>query len=217
VKSNFRLPQLFTAVLFILLALIIATRSSHTALAAPSFTYTVNASFDAVDDNPGDGICAASAALGSPCTLRAAVEEANLHAGADTINLSSIVYLLTIVGAEQTNFPDVRVGDLDITDPAGVTINGAGAIVINTALPSLFSDAFTFEIARKRVSARAPCGRISTSRAASVAIRSSSYSVRKADGHAINASRNNAAETGVSEDDRRRLTDRSAGPARTPA
>ena len=38
-------------------------------------TFTVNSILDAADANPGDGIC--ESAPGGPCTLRAAVEEAN--------------------------------------------------------------------------------------------------------------------------------------------
>ena len=45
-------------------------------------TFTVNSTGDTVDANKGDGICAAS---DGTCTLRAAIEEANAWAGADTI------------------------------------------------------------------------------------------------------------------------------------
>jgi CSLREA domain-containing protein len=48
-------------------------------------TFTVNSTGDAVDANKGDGICAAS---DGTCTLRAAIEEANALAGADTITFS---------------------------------------------------------------------------------------------------------------------------------
>ncbi len=48
-------------------------------------TFTVNSTGDAVDANKGDGICAAS---DGTCTLRAAIEEANYLAGADTITFS---------------------------------------------------------------------------------------------------------------------------------
>ena len=45
----------------------------------------VNSTGDSHDASPGNGICATS--TGS-CTLRAAMEEANAHAGADTINFN---------------------------------------------------------------------------------------------------------------------------------
>ena len=47
----------------------------------------VNNSGDLGDLNPGDGVCEATASAGD-CTLRAAIQEANALAGADTINFS---------------------------------------------------------------------------------------------------------------------------------
>ena len=52
------------------------------ALAALGATFTVNSSADADDAQPGDGVCATS---GTVCTLRAALTEANLATGANTI------------------------------------------------------------------------------------------------------------------------------------
>lgn len=48
-------------------------------------TFTVNMSNDAQDMTPGDGICDAFLALGTQCTLRAAIEETNALAGSDNI------------------------------------------------------------------------------------------------------------------------------------
>ncbi len=48
-------------------------------------TFTVDATGDAGDANPGDGAC--DTATGA-CTLRAALQEANAHAGADTIEFA---------------------------------------------------------------------------------------------------------------------------------
>ena len=56
------------------------------------------------------------------CTLRGAIEEANKHAGADTILLPAGTYLLTRVGTNEDAALD---GDLDIAH--SVTITGAGA------------------------------------------------------------------------------------------
>src|SRR5215218_632032 len=50
--------------------------------AAASLTFTVDSQNDVADAQPGDGTCATSA---GGCTLRAAIEEANLHTGPDTI------------------------------------------------------------------------------------------------------------------------------------
>ena len=86
---------------------------------AAAATFTVNDTTDAVDAAPGDGKCATAVAT---CTLRAAIQEANAHAGADTIIIPAGTYLLTIAGQGE----DIAAtGDLDITDD--VTITGAGA------------------------------------------------------------------------------------------
>jgi CSLREA domain-containing protein len=45
-------------------------------------TFIVNTAASAGDANPGDGVCATS---GGQCSLKAAIDEANAHAGADTI------------------------------------------------------------------------------------------------------------------------------------
>ena len=62
--------------------------------------FTVNSTTDAVDANPGDGTCATA---GSVCTLRAAIQEANAHAGDDTIDVPAGTYLLTIPPGAETS------------------------------------------------------------------------------------------------------------------
>lgn len=81
--------------------------------------FTVDSTVDAVDASPGDGVCATSAGA---CTLRAAIQEANALAGADSITLLAGTYTLAIAG---TNEDAGAIGDLDIADD--LTINGAGA------------------------------------------------------------------------------------------
>src|SRR6185295_14542127 len=54
-------------------------------LSAASATLTVNSTGDLPDVSPGNGICADS---GGNCTLRAAIQESNALAGADTINFN---------------------------------------------------------------------------------------------------------------------------------
>ena len=49
-------------------------------------TFVVNKTSDAADRHPGDGKCDSSTKSGLQCTLRAAIQEANAHTGADTIN-----------------------------------------------------------------------------------------------------------------------------------
>ncbi len=52
-----------------------------------AMTFTVTTAIDLSDETPGDGLCAPRLATGSvgPCTLRAAIQEANANAGVDTI------------------------------------------------------------------------------------------------------------------------------------
>lgn len=54
------------------------------AAAAPlGLTFTVNSKGDGGDINPGDGICQTS---GGKCSFRAALQESNMHSGADAIH-----------------------------------------------------------------------------------------------------------------------------------
>lgn len=82
-------------------------------------TFTVDSTTDAVDAVPGNSVCATS---GGACTLRAAIQEANALAGADSIDLPAGTYQLTLTGA---NEGATATGDLDVTRE--VTITGAGA------------------------------------------------------------------------------------------
>jgi len=78
------------------------------AASAHAATFAVNTVTDGVDIAPGDGVCASA---NGKCTLRAAVQEANSHAGADVITLGVGHYAL----AEN---------ELEISDD--LTISGAG-------------------------------------------------------------------------------------------
>jgi hypothetical protein len=85
-------------------------------------TFTVNViGEDADDANTGDGVCDTdSTTTGQQCTLRAAISEANAHAGPDTIVLPAGTIALTLEGANEDGNVS---GDLDITDD--LTIDGA--------------------------------------------------------------------------------------------
>src|SRR4051794_25076970 len=86
-----------------------------------STALVVNSSDDAVDAIPGDGICETAAHNGI-CTLRAAIQEANVQPGANSVLLSTGSYTQTI----HWDYNDTSaVGDLDITDD--LTLTGAGA------------------------------------------------------------------------------------------
>ena len=85
-------------------------------------SFTVTSTSDAVDFNPGDGVCE-TAAGNNVCTLRAAVQETNTLGGSDTITVPAGTYVLTIPG---NNEHAAAQGDLDVTGV--VTIAGAGAL-----------------------------------------------------------------------------------------
>jgi len=88
---------------------------------AVNFTVDSNSSnIDTVDVTPGDGACADASNI---CTLRAAIQESNALAGADTITLPAGVFQLSLDGA---NEEAAATGDLDIT--VDLIITGAGAM-----------------------------------------------------------------------------------------
>ncbi len=87
--------------------------------AALSGTFIVNSTSDVSDGNIGDGLCETVGGNGI-CTLRAAVQEVSANPNPDTINVPAGTYMLTMVGAGDSQLND----DLDITGT--VTIIGAG-------------------------------------------------------------------------------------------
>ncbi len=74
--------------------------------------FTVNATVDQADLNPGDGACLSSSNV---CTLRAAIQEANALPGPDIINIPANLnpYRLSLQGAGEDM---AATGDLDIRD-----------------------------------------------------------------------------------------------------
>lgn len=86
--------------------------------------FVVNSTSDLIDANPGDGLCAAAQA-GAPCTLRAAVMEANASRGQDRIELGGGTYTLTRKGVDDTAVS----GDLDVLDEAAIV--GTATTVIS--------------------------------------------------------------------------------------
>jgi len=85
---------------------------------ASAVPFTVDSQVDAIDANPGNGVCATATDV---CSLRAAVMEANALAGADVIAVPAGTFLLTL----GTFDDDVALeGDLDIT--SDLSIKGAG-------------------------------------------------------------------------------------------
>jgi len=95
------------------------------AATAPAATFLVDTTTDAVDDSPGDGICATA---GGACALRAAIQEANALAGPDHIDLPAGVYLLTLAGPGEDAGAS---GDLDVHESLSIAGAGAATTIID--------------------------------------------------------------------------------------
>lgn len=83
-------------------------------LTAPDASFTVNNAGDAVDANPGNGVCATS---GGVCTLRAAIMEANRLTGNDSITINAGLNITLSNGkADNDSIGEnsASYGDLDI-------------------------------------------------------------------------------------------------------
>ena len=110
--------------------LVVATLAASLTLVLTSDTayganFTVTTGSDAVDFNPGDGICSA----GLPgCTLRAAIMEANARPGKDRIVVPSGTYSLSspAIVDDHSIF-----GDLDITDDLVIEGAGVGVTILD--------------------------------------------------------------------------------------
>ncbi len=89
-------------------------------------TYTVNYLADYADPNPGDGICAGNGNTNF-CTLRAAIQTANAHAGPDVIVVPGGTYVLSLHGAGEDS---AATGDLDITDSVTIQAQTAGVLPV---------------------------------------------------------------------------------------
>jgi CSLREA domain-containing protein len=116
-------------------ALAIAALQCAAPATAQAASFTVSSTADAVDANPGDGICETGAGNGI-CTLRAAIQEANALPGDDTIVLPAGTYTLSLAGVDEDAS---ATGDLDIS--SNLTIAGAGAattIIDGGALDRVF-------------------------------------------------------------------------------
>jgi CSLREA domain-containing protein len=82
---------------------------------AGAASFTVNTTVDSTDTVPGDGMCRDAQLR---CSLRAAIQEANAAAGADTITLGADTYNLTILGPAEDA---AATGDLDVTGALTIT------------------------------------------------------------------------------------------------
>ncbi len=91
---------------------------------AAAASFVVNSTVDARDANAGDGICATGTGV---CSLRAAIEETNALAGADSIRLPAATFLLTLGNGDD----DARRGDFDITDTVSITGSGEAFTILD--------------------------------------------------------------------------------------
>ena len=125
---------------------------------APAFaqpTWVVNSAADGSDNNVGNGICATSSGA---CTLRAAIQEANAHAGHDTIefaigsgvqtiNLSStlttITSPVTIDGTSQPGFEGSPVIVVNSNGSRGPTLNAGGSTLRGLVFVNASADGLT--------------------------------------------------------------------------
>jgi CSLREA domain-containing protein/uncharacterized repeat protein (TIGR01451 family) len=98
--------------------------------------FNVNTTADTDDAAAGNGTCADS---GGNCSLRAAVQEANVHAGADMITFASalngVPIQLTQVGDDNT----AAQGDLDINSDITIVGNGAANTIIQGSSNAAFT------------------------------------------------------------------------------
>ncbi len=93
---------------------------------AGALTLNVTTTADGIDPTPGDGLCGSP----QPCTLRAAIQEANASVGADSIWLPAGTFTLTRAGA---NEDAAATGDLDILYDVDIVGAGPEATIVNAA------------------------------------------------------------------------------------
>jgi len=94
---------------------------------ADARVFTVNTTADAVDANPGDGVCRTAA---NTCTLRAAIQEANAFAGPDRINVPAGTFALALNGAGENA---AATGDLDVTSSIAIWGISSAATIIDAS------------------------------------------------------------------------------------
>jgi CSLREA domain-containing protein len=96
--------------------------------------FVVDSEADAVDAQPGDGVCATEA---GECTLRAAIQEANASGQPTRIDVPAGLYVLSLEGRGEDMS---ATGDLDLTGWQ-IIIEGAGAdetVIDGSGLDSVF-------------------------------------------------------------------------------
>jgi CSLREA domain-containing protein len=121
---------------------VMAATLGATVVAAPAravVTFNVNSFDDRRDTNLTDNVCRTSA---GDCSLRAAIQQANATAGADTIRLPEGTYRLGFAGGVQqsaeTVDPADKSRDLDITDSVTIATNGSYTVIDGGRFSNIF-------------------------------------------------------------------------------
>lgn len=91
--------------------------------------FIVDSGTDSADNDPGDGVCESNLS-GNPCTLRAAIMEANALPGMDTIQVPDDFVVQVFAGILGPNDNDAN-GDLDIYESVLIFGNGSNLSRIN--------------------------------------------------------------------------------------
>jgi CSLREA domain-containing protein len=92
----------------------------------------VTTTSDQVDALPGDGSCSTTTEKDGPCSLRAAVQEANRLPENQTIIVPEGTYVLAIpYGDGEDGFDPAAVGDLDILDNVTVKGNNRTMVIVD--------------------------------------------------------------------------------------
>lgn len=126
--------------------------------ASPASVYVVNSTLDTTDAAPGDNLCNDGAGR---CTLRAAIQEANAHAGADTINFSiasglqtisagsdlpTIIEPVTIDGTTQPGFTGAPLIEVaGVSSAYGFDVTG-GNTIIKSLILNRWDTAIHFDV-----------------------------------------------------------------------
>ena len=119
-------------------AFVISLGLFHALTLSWAATFTVNSAADGADAAPGNGVCATAAGV---CTLRAAVQEANALAGADTVTFSlpagATITLTAAAGGAINVTSDLVIRGPTVTNPAAqLRVSGGWDGVINSGVGS---------------------------------------------------------------------------------
>jgi CSLREA domain-containing protein len=95
-------------------------------------TFTVTSTGDTADNNPGNGVCDDGTGL---CTLRAAIQEANAAAGADTINFALVGPIVITLNTQLPSFS----GNISIAGPGSSQLTIQRSSAVGTPIFQVFS------------------------------------------------------------------------------